>query len=144
MESRDENIWIYVNDPPRFLTQPLGTEFVAGGVFQYEPIVRDRNKDASLQFYLENGPPGMTIKDGVLYWKSDSINAEQYDVRLVVSDGFERDVQEFPLSARSGIRILSKAPEIATVGEKYSYDVKVWRQGPVKKQTINYFLVQVG
>ena len=39
----------------------------------------------------------MTINDGVLYWKSDSINAEQYDVRLVVSDGFERDVQEFQL-----------------------------------------------
>ena len=48
LESRDEQVWIYVNDPPRFLTQPLGTEFVAGGVFQYEPIVRDRNKDASL------------------------------------------------------------------------------------------------
>ena len=46
LESRDEQVWIYVNDPPRFLTQPLGTEFVAGGTFQYEPIVRDRNKDA--------------------------------------------------------------------------------------------------
>ena len=46
LESRDEQVWIYVNDPPR-----LGTEFVAGGVFQYEPIVRDRNKDASLQFF---------------------------------------------------------------------------------------------
>ena len=68
----------------------------------------------------------------------DSINAEQYDVRLVVSDGFERDVQEFPLSARSGIRILSKAPEIATVGEKYSYDVKVWRQRT--SQEANYKL----
>ena len=66
----------------------------------------------------------MTINDGVLYWKSDSINAEQYDVRLVVSDGFERDVQEFQLSARSGIRILSNAPIMATVGEKYNYDVK--------------------
>ena len=70
----------------------------------------------------------MTINEGVLYWRSDSINAEQYDVRLVVSDGFERDVQEFQLSARSGIRILSKAPTLATVGEKYDYDVKVWRQ----------------
>ena len=128
LESRDEKLWIYVNDPPKFLTQPFGTEFVAGGVFQYEPIVRDRNKDASLQFYLEVAPPGMTINDGVLYWKSDSIIAEQYDVRLVVSDGFERDVQEFQLSARSGIRILSKAPTMATVGEKYKYNVKVWRQ----------------
>ena len=138
LESRDEKTWIYVNDPPRFLTQPLGTEFVAGGVFQYEPIVRDRNKDASLQFYLEVAPPGMSIKDGVLYWKSDSINAEQYDVRLVVSDGFERDVQEFQLSARSGIRILSKAPNIATVGEKYNYDIKVWRQRT--SQEANYKL----
>ena len=97
LESRDEQVWIYVNDPPRFLTQPLGTEFVAGGVFQYEPIVRDRNKDASLQFFLEVSPPGMTINEGVLYWKSDSINAEQYDVRLVVSDGFERDVVKYGL-----------------------------------------------
>ena len=91
-----------------------------------------------LQFFLEVAPPGMTINDGVLYWKSDSINAEQYDVRLVVSDGFERDVQEFQLSARSGIRILSKAPTMATVGEKYNYDVKVWRQRT--SQDANYKL----
>ena len=128
LESRDENLWIYVNDPPRFLTQPLGTEFVAGGVFRYEPIVRDRNRDASIQFYLEIGPPGMTIENGVLSWKSDSISAETYDVRLVVSDGFDRDIQEFQLSARTGIKILSKAPTMATVGEKYQYDVKIWRQ----------------
>ena len=115
LESRDESVWVYVNDSPRFLTQPLGTEFVAGGTFRYEPIVRDRNRDASIQFSLEVGPPGMTIDNGVLSWKSDSISAETYDVRLVVSDGFDRDIQEFQLSARTVIKILSKAPTMATV-----------------------------
>jgi hypothetical protein len=37
LESRDESLWIYVNDPPRFLTQPTITEFIAGSTFRYEP-----------------------------------------------------------------------------------------------------------
>ena len=62
LESRDEQVWIYVNDPPRFLTQPLGTEFVAGGVFQYEPIVRDRNKDDE----RSARPPRHWLNEGTL------------------------------------------------------------------------------
>ena len=33
LESRDESIWVYVNDPPRFLTEPTITEFIAGSKF---------------------------------------------------------------------------------------------------------------
>ena len=53
LESREEGLWIYVNDPPRFLTKPTITEFIAGSTFRYEPIVQDRNKDASIKFELE-------------------------------------------------------------------------------------------
>ncbi len=129
LESRDESMWVYVNDPPRFLTQPIGTEFVAGGTFRYEPIVRDRNRDASIQFSLEAGPPGMIIEGGVLVWESEEeISVETYDVRLAAFDGFDRDIQEFTLSARTGVKILSTAPTMATVGEQYQYDVKIWSQ----------------
>ena len=34
LETRDEGLWIYVNDPPRFLTQPTITEFIAGSTFR--------------------------------------------------------------------------------------------------------------
>ena len=139
LESRDESVWIYVNDPPKFLTRPLGTEFIAGGKFQYEPIVRDRNKDAIIQFYIDEGPPRMEFSDGVLKWESDSLSADIYNIRIIASDGFERDVQEFALSARSGIRILSNAPEIASVGEKYEYDVKVWMQRTSEKAKYKLF-----
>ena len=129
LESRDESMWIYVNDPPRFLTQPEETEFVAGTTFRYEPIVQDRNKDANFQFDLEIAPKGMILENGVITWVTDSSHVEVYDVRLVVSDGFDRTAQEFKLFARAGVRILSMAPTTGKVGENYTYAVKVWKQG---------------
>ena len=93
-------MWIYVNDPPRFLTKPEETEFVAGTTFRYEPIIQDRNKDANFQFDLEISPEGMTFENGVLLWQTDSTHIDVYDVRLVVSDGFDRAVQEFNLQGQ--------------------------------------------
>ena len=138
LESRDEGLWIYVNDPPRFLTQPTITEFIAGSTFRYEPIVQDRNMDASISYSLEIAPDGMYIENGVVTWKTDSAHVEVYDVRIVAYDGFERTTQEFQLFSRAGVKILSKAPTNASVGSKYSYPVKVWKQKP--DQIINYKL----
>ena len=138
LETRDEGLWIYVNDPPRFLTQPTITEFIAGSTFRYEPLVQDRNKDADIRFELEVAPDGMTIDNGVLTWKTDSAHVEVYDVRIVATDGFERTAQDFQLFSRAGVKILSKAPVVASVGTSYSYPVKVWKQKPDQK--INYKL----
>ena len=138
LESRDEGLWIYVNDPPRFLTQPTVTEFIAGSTFRYEPLVQDRNMDAVVNFSLEFGPEGMYIENDVVVWKTDSAHVEVYDVRLVASDGFERTVQEFKLFSRAGVKILSKPPVSASVGTIYSYPLKVWKQKP--DQIINYKL----
>ena len=138
LESREENMWIYVNDPPRFLTKPTITEFTAGSTFRYEPIVQDKNKDSNIKFDLEVAPEGMTFENGVLKWETDSSHVEVYDVRLVATDGFERTAQEFKLYSRAGVKILSKAPQKASVGNDYNYAVKVWRQKPDEK--INYKL----
>ncbi|MEL1225892.1 MAG: hypothetical protein VW963_04035, partial [Candidatus Neomarinimicrobiota bacterium] len=138
LESREEGLWIYVNDPPRFLTKPTITEFIAGSTFRYEPIVQDRNKDASIKFELEVAPEGMSIENGVVVWKTDSAHVEVYDIRLIATDGFERTAQEFQLFSRAGVKILSKAPTRASVGSQYNYPVKVWRQKPDQK--INYKL----
>ena len=138
LETRDEGLWIYVNDPPRFLTQPTITEFIAGSTFRYEPVVQDRNKDADIRFELEVAPDGMTIDNGVLTWKTDSAHVEVYDVRIIATDGFERTAQDFQLFSRAGVKILSKAPVVASVGTSYSYPVKVWKQKPDQK--INYKL----
>ena len=138
LESRDESLWIYVNDPPRFLTQPTVTEFIAGATFRYEPIVQDRNKDATIRYELEVSPEGMTFENGIMTWKTDSAHVEIYDVRLVATDGFERTAQEFQLFSRAGVKILSQASKNAIVGNPYHYPVKVWRQRPDEK--INYKL----
>ena len=122
--SREENMWIYVNDPPRFLTKPTITEFTAGSTFRYEPIVQDKNKDSNIKFDLEVFPEGMTFEDGVLKWETDSSHVEVYDVRLVATDGFERTAQEFKLYSRAGVKILSKAPQKASVGNDYNYAVR--------------------
>jgi hypothetical protein len=128
LEGYDERLWIYVNDPPVFLSEPTGTEFVANTLFTYRPLVRDRNPGDKLHFTLEVAPEGMVIEDGVLTWQTDSTHVDVYPVRLVVTDGFDRAVQEFKLFARAGIRILSTAPEEARVNELYTYQVEVWHQ----------------
>ncbi len=140
LEGRDEEMWVYVNDPPVFLSEPAGTEFVAGDFFRYQPIVQDRNRDALLQFELEKAPKGMILKDGILSWKTDSSHVDVYDVRIVVTDGFDRTAQEFKLFAQAGVKILSEAPKEAKVGKDYTYEVKLWRQQkdkPVQFKLLN-------
>ena len=140
LESRDESIWVYVNDPPRFLTEPTVTEFIAGSIFNYEPIIQDRNKDAFVRLELEVAPEGMVIENGNINWATDSSHVEIYDVRIVATDGFERTAQDFQLFSRAGVKILSKAGTNASVGENYSYSIKVWKQKADQK--INYKLLQ--
>ncbi len=128
LEGYDERLWIYVNDPPVFLSEPTGTEFVANSLFTYAPLVRDRNVDAKLRFDLEVAPEGMILKGDTLLWQTDSTHVDVYDVRLAVTDGFDRAVQEFKLFARAGITILSKPETEAKVNELYQYQVDVWHQ----------------
>ena len=139
LESRDESLWVYVNDPPRFLTQPTITEFIAGSTFRYEPIIQDLNKDSAIKLEVEIGPEGMSIENDVIIWKTDSAHVEVYDVRIVASDGFERTAQEFQLFSRAGVKILSKAPLEASVGTSYNYPVKVWKQRPDEKISFKLF-----
>ena len=75
----------------------------------------------------------------VIVWKTDSVHVEVYDVRLIASDGFERTAQEFQLFSRAGVKILSKAPEKASVGAPYNYSIKVWKQRTDEKISYKLF-----
>ncbi len=128
LEGYDERLWIYVNDPPEFISEPTETEFVAKSLFTYQPVVNDNNADAKIQFILETAPNGMEMdSSGALYWQTDSSHVNIYDVRLVASDGFDRAIQEFRLFARAGVKILSESDSIIRVNELYKYQVEVWR-----------------
>jgi len=137
----DERLWIYVNDPPLIITEPTGTEFVATTDFVYIPIVSDRNVDSNLSWDLEVNPEGMEISDeGHIYWATDSSHVDVYDVRLVVSDGFDRVAQEFRLFARAGVKILSEAEPSGKVDEAYRYKVDIWR--PNLEHLLSYNLLE--
>lgn len=128
LEAREERLWIYVNDPPRFLSEPMGTEFIAGEFFSYEPLIQDRNADKEIRLFLEESPEGMEIVDNVLRWQTDSSHVRVYPVRLVASDGFDRDIQEFNLYARAGVQVFSDPPDTASVNTQYTYQVEAWHQ----------------
>ncbi|MCH7613068.1 MAG: VCBS repeat-containing protein, partial [Candidatus Marinimicrobia bacterium] len=137
LEGYDERLWIYVNDPPEFISDPTETEFVAKSLFTYQPVISDNNVDAKIQFILETGPNGMEMDSGgALYWQTDSSHVNIYNVRLVASDGFDRAIQEFRLFARAGVKILSEADSIIRVNELFKYQVEVWR--PELEQELIY------
>ncbi len=140
LEGDDERLWIYVNDPPIIISEPTGTEFVATSLFEYSPIIIDRNPDVELRYDLEINPEGMTIDDlGKIQWQTDSSHVDIYDVRLVVSDGFDRTTQNFRLFARAGVKILSEPPFNAKVDEPYRYKVDIWR--PNLEHILSYTLL---
>ncbi len=128
LEGYDEYLWVYVNDPPVFISEPAGTEFVANSVFSYEPIIRDRNDGEFIQIDMEIYPDGMTLDTGVVHWMTDSSHVDVYDVRLVATDGFDRTAQEFKLFARAGVRIISTPDGHGSVNELYEYATEVYHQ----------------
>ena len=118
--------WIYVNDPPRITSFPERTEFVAGNRFTYWVDAVDNNEDAHLRYTLEKNPEGMTIdENGFLSWQTDASHVDIYEVRVVVSDGFDRDAQTFKLYSRGQVAITSYPVIEATVSKKYQYQVDV-------------------
>jgi hypothetical protein len=140
LEGYDEKLWVYVNDLPAFLSEPSRTEFIANSEFIYKPLILDRNSDADLRYELEVKPEGMLI-DGTntIRWKTDSTHVDVYDVRIIVSDGFDRALQEFRLFARAGIKILSQSEIEIQVEKPYTYKVEVWR--PDLKYQVGYELI---
>ncbi|MFQ6677765.1 MAG: putative Ig domain-containing protein [Fidelibacterota bacterium] len=140
LEGYDERLWIYVNDPPEFISEPMETEFVAQSLFTYQPVINDNNSDANIQINLETGPDGMEMdSSGALYWQTDSSHVNIYHVRLTATDGFDRTVQEFQLFARAGVKILSEPDSIIRVNELFKYQVAVWR--PELDQELKYILL---
>ncbi len=124
LESYDERLWIYVNDPPQIITEPGELEFVTNQFFEYAPEVYDRNTDSQIQFSLESAPQGMLIdENGKITWQTDSTSTSAYPVRLVASDGFDRTSQEFTLFPHAGVTIISEADSLAAVNIEYTYQV---------------------
>lgn len=138
----ESRFWIYVNDPPVIVTEPEETEFVAGSEFVYQLTAQDANEDAHLRYSLEKAPAGMNIdSNGLLTWLTDESHVDIYDVRIIVSDGFDRDVQSLKLYSRGQVVITSIAETEATVEERYEYQVVV--QIPEDKAgELKYTLVQ--
>jgi hypothetical protein len=128
LEGDDERFWLYVNDPPLISSEPLGTEFVAGDLFYYKPLILDRNPDAKISLYLESKPSGMIINNNeAISWQTDSSHINVYEIRLTASDGFDRATQSFSLFARAGVKILSEANLDAEIDRPYRYKVDIWR-----------------
>ncbi len=128
LESYAERLWVYVNDPPRIISQPGEVEFVADELFEYQPEVFDRNLDARISYSLEAGPQGMNMDEfGKLTWQTDSTSTAAYPVRIVANDGFDRTSQEFILYPQAGISIISAADTSAVVNTEYKYSVEVWK-----------------
>lgn len=128
LEGYDERLWIYVNDPPVFISEPEQTELMAESRFYYLPLVKDRNIDAVQNYYLEVYPPGMEFLGDTLSWQTDSTFTAPADIRMVVSDGFDRSSQEFKLYPLAGITILSDPVGFAEANEPYTYQVESYIQ----------------
>jgi len=137
----ESRFWIYVNDPPSIVSQPDQTEFVAGEPFIYQLNARDMNEDAYLRYSLEKAPEGMVIdQSGLLSWKTDASHINIYDVRIVSSDGFDRDVQNIQLYSRGQVVITSQPERTAIVNEEYRYNLNV-HMPEDKQQELLYNLV---
>ena len=138
----ESRFWIYVNDPPVIVSEPEATEFIAGGEFIYQVEAHDVNVDAHLRYSLEKAPSGMSIdNNGLLAWQTDDSHVDIYDVRIVVSDGFDRDVQSLKLYSRGQVVITSVPTTEAATEERYEYQVDV--QIPEDKAgELKYTLVQ--
>ncbi len=137
----ESRFWIYVNDPPSIVSQPEQTEFVAGEPFIYQINAEDMNEDAFLRYSLEKAPEGMVIdQSGLLSWKTDASHINIYDVRIVSSDGFDRDVQNIQLYSRGQVVITSQPERTAIVNEEYRYNLNV-HMPEDKQQELLYNLV---
>ena len=139
LEGDDERLWIYVNDPPIIASEPEGTEFVGGESFVYKPLILDRNIDKKIRVDLESAPQGMRVENNeFVIWDTDSSHIDIYDIRLVVTDGFDRAIQNFSLFARAGVKILSEANTEAEIDEPYRYKIDIWR--PDLEHILNFSL----
>ncbi|MFC1480867.1 FG-GAP repeat domain-containing protein [Candidatus Neomarinimicrobiota bacterium] len=132
VDVRDQ-LLIYVNDKPRIIGQPENMSIVAGDLFAYRMRVNDKNSDAKLDYRLESGPVGMELDQaGIVTWRTNESHHDDYQVVISVSDGFDKDLQTFTINVNAKITITSTTPNLAHLGELYSYPLSIFQPGSPK------------
>ncbi|MFQ6060067.1 MAG: OmpL47-type beta-barrel domain-containing protein [Thermoplasmata archaeon] len=109
--SAEENLWLKVvsppplttNNPPYFVTVPNGDARV-GERYNYQAVAVDPDGD-DLRYSLTNQPSGMHVNasTGLVSWTPTEEQEGRYQVRLVVSDGEDIDVQIFFVTVEKAV-----------------------------------------
>ena len=96
---------IYVNDPPKFTSQPI-TSVLTNEKYSYQLFAKDANimspYDSLLKnkinFSLAQGPDSMEINDNnTLFWDTGDNPLGEYMVAIAASDGADDAIQVFPV-----------------------------------------------
>lgn len=122
--SAEEHAQVYVNYPPKIVSQPDTTAFV-NTLWQYEVKVRDLNTDSQIRYELLKAPDGMVISpQGIVTWRPTDLQLNQQFFTLRVTDGMAQDVQRGRVFVNAKPRILSIPKPVAMADIKYEYQLE--------------------
>ncbi len=76
------------NSPPRIISTPPNVPLGKGGLYTYQVVAEDADKDV-LSYSLTRFPPGMSIdsKTGLIQWMASEKDSGTHDVEVIVEDG---------------------------------------------------------
>ncbi len=115
----DTTFWLYVNDPPRILSQPE-TVVQVGHQYNYRLEVRDANPDARLSYKVLKAPLGLKLSpEGQITWQPTDDQLDTQYVELQVSDGFDSTKQHIAIYVNAPPSIKEKPATVAFVGQLY-------------------------
>jgi len=116
-----------INHPPVITSTP-GTKSIVDQAYKYYVVATDSDGN-TLHYFLELSVSGMVMdkNTGVLSWTPTSGDIGEHQVVIRVTDGKSNVSQAFRLAVTTGNHapsIVSTAPDKATVGKRYTYQVQ--------------------
>ncbi len=119
---------IFVNDPIQITNRlPEISIIQFGEILTYQLRIKDRNPASFIKYTLHNYPAGVTLSDqGRINWKPSANQADWYDFRLSVTDGYSVDELTFSIFVNHPVQLPQQSTETITLGEKLSHPVKIF------------------
>ncbi|MCD6234095.1 MAG: hypothetical protein J7K63_03535 [Candidatus Marinimicrobia bacterium] len=125
LSSDEQHLHLYVNSPPKIVSDPADKILMPGDMFGYTCKVEDKNSDARIRFFIgKHSPPAHVDSLGRVVW---SVSEEDYDyhqLTVIAHDGFAADSIRMMLYVNDPVRIIPPQSPVAFTDSLWTYALK--------------------
>jgi hypothetical protein len=125
LSSDVQRLQLYVNSPPKIVSEPEDKILMPGDIFGYTCRVEDKNSDARIRFSIgRQSPPAHVDSLGRVVWSVGEDNYDYHQLTVIAHDGFAADSIRMMLYVNDPVRIIPPQSPVAFTDSLWVYPLQ--------------------